>query len=149
MTSSGSSLGHRQLYWYTCIFSKKFWIRHESWTDRWTNRHGDSNPTSQLCKEYKDKFFKWWCSFQEISTCTFNWCFTFTILQVPPGQFHKVHTVSEEPSCYMYIYINTTYVEIMEKVETVEKTMSEKNISAGELISVAMSVLVWMLVNFS
>lgn len=56
------------------------------------------------------------------------------ILQVPPGQFHKVHTVSEEPSCYMYIYINTTYVEIMEKVETVEKTMSEKNISAGELI---------------
>lgn len=58
------------------------------------------------------------------------------ILQVPPGQFHKVHTVSEEPSCYMYIYINTTYVEIMEKVETVEKTMSEKNISAGELISV-------------
>lgn len=36
----------------------------------------------------------------------------------------------------MYIYINTTYVEIMEKVETVEKTMSEKNISAGELISV-------------
>lgn len=36
----------------------------------------------------------------------------------------------------MYIYINTTYVEIMEKVDTVEKTMSEKNISAGELISV-------------
>lgn len=55
---------------------------------------------------------------------------------MPPGQFHKVHTVSEEPSCYMYIYINTTYVEIMEKVETVEKTISEKNISAGELISV-------------
>lgn len=55
---------------------------------------------------------------------------------MPPGQFHKVHTVSGEPSCYMYIYINTTYVEIMEKVETVEKTMSEKNISAGELISV-------------
>lgn len=70
---------------------------------------------------------------------------------MPPGQFHKVHTVSEEPSCYMYIYINTTYVEIMEKVDTVEKTMSEKNISAGELISVIIlkmkSVLVWMLVN--
>lgn len=55
-------------------------------------------------------------------------------IQVPPGQFHKVHTVSEEPSCYMYIYINTTYVEIMEKVETVEKTMSEKNISAETAI---------------
>nr|XP_022319496.1 vitamin K-dependent gamma-carboxylase-like [Crassostrea virginica]XP_022319497.1 vitamin K-dependent gamma-carboxylase-like [Crassostrea virginica] len=51
-------------------------------------------------------------------------------IQVPPGQFHRVHTVSGEPSCYMYIYINTTYVEIMEKVEAVEKIMNEKNISA-------------------
>lgn len=34
----------------------------------------------------------------------------------------------------MYIYINIIYVEIMEKVEIVEKTMSEKNISVGELI---------------
>jgi vitamin K-dependent gamma-carboxylase len=50
---------------------------------------------------------------------------------VPPGQFHKVYTVSEEPSCYMYIYVNTTYVEIMEKVEKVEKIINDKNISAG------------------
>lgn len=35
---------------------------------------------------------------------------------------------------YMYIYINIIYVEIMEKVEIVEKIMSEKNISVGELI---------------
>lgn len=24
----------------------------------------------------------WWCSFKEINTCTFNWCFTFTIAEV-------------------------------------------------------------------
>ncbi|XP_062452885.1 vitamin K-dependent gamma-carboxylase isoform X2 [Rhea pennata] len=29
-------------------------------------------------------------------------------LQLPAGQYHKVHTVSPEPSCYMYIYVNTT-----------------------------------------
>ncbi|XP_025068611.1 vitamin K-dependent gamma-carboxylase [Alligator sinensis] len=29
-------------------------------------------------------------------------------LQLPAGAYHKVHTVSSEPSCYMYIYINTT-----------------------------------------
>uniref|UniRef100_A0A8C3CI31 Vitamin K-dependent gamma-carboxylase n=1 Tax=Cairina moschata TaxID=8855 RepID=A0A8C3CI31_CAIMO len=29
-------------------------------------------------------------------------------LQVPPGEYHKVHTVSPEPSCYMYTYVNTT-----------------------------------------
>ena len=36
----------------------------------------------------------------------------------------------------MYIYINTTYVEIMEKVEAVEKIMNEKNISASNNTSV-------------
>lgn len=29
-------------------------------------------------------------------------------LQLPAGQYHKVHTVSAEPSCYMYLYVNTT-----------------------------------------
>ncbi|KAJ7305318.1 hypothetical protein JRQ81_011237 [Phrynocephalus forsythii] len=29
-------------------------------------------------------------------------------IQLPPGEYHKVFTVSEEPSCYMYIYVNTT-----------------------------------------
>ncbi|XP_074784470.1 vitamin K-dependent gamma-carboxylase [Athene noctua] len=29
-------------------------------------------------------------------------------MQLPAGQYHKVHTVSAEPSCYMYLYINTT-----------------------------------------
>ncbi|NXD74508.1 VKGC carboxylase, partial [Eolophus roseicapillus] len=29
-------------------------------------------------------------------------------MQLPAGQYHKVHTVSAEPSCYMYLYVNTT-----------------------------------------
>uniref|UniRef100_A0A6Q2YCR2 Vitamin K-dependent gamma-carboxylase n=1 Tax=Esox lucius TaxID=8010 RepID=A0A6Q2YCR2_ESOLU len=28
--------------------------------------------------------------------------------QLPAGAYHKVYTVSEGPSCYMYIYVNTT-----------------------------------------
>uniref|UniRef100_A0A8C8S9U9 Vitamin K-dependent gamma-carboxylase n=1 Tax=Pelusios castaneus TaxID=367368 RepID=A0A8C8S9U9_9SAUR len=33
-------------------------------------------------------------------------------MQLPPGEYHKVHTVSPEPSCYMYIYVNTTDVAL-------------------------------------
>ncbi|XP_068277679.1 vitamin K-dependent gamma-carboxylase [Nyctibius grandis] len=33
-------------------------------------------------------------------------------MQLPPGQYHKVHTVSPEPSCYMYVYVNTTAVAL-------------------------------------
>uniref|UniRef100_A0ACB8EZE2 Uncharacterized protein n=2 Tax=Sphaerodactylus townsendi TaxID=933632 RepID=A0ACB8EZE2_9SAUR len=29
-------------------------------------------------------------------------------IQLPAGEYHKVFTVSQEPSCYMYIYVNTT-----------------------------------------
>ncbi|MFT7817866.1 vitamin K-dependent gamma-carboxylase [Arapaima gigas] len=28
--------------------------------------------------------------------------------QLPAGAYHKVYTISEGPSCYMYIYVNTT-----------------------------------------
>ncbi|KAG9353838.1 hypothetical protein JZ751_011962 [Albula glossodonta] len=33
-------------------------------------------------------------------------------MQLPAGAYHKVYTVSEEPSCYMYIYVNTTEVAL-------------------------------------
>ncbi|KAG8141151.1 hypothetical protein E2320_006811 [Naja naja] len=29
-------------------------------------------------------------------------------IQLPAGEYHKVFTVSREPSCYMYLYVNTT-----------------------------------------
>ncbi|XP_051540090.1 vitamin K-dependent gamma-carboxylase [Myxocyprinus asiaticus] len=33
-------------------------------------------------------------------------------MQLPAGAYHKVYTVSEGPSCYMYIYVNTTEAEL-------------------------------------
>ncbi|XP_060082240.1 vitamin K-dependent gamma-carboxylase-like [Ylistrum balloti] len=38
-------------------------------------------------------------------------------IQVPAAAFHNVHTVSSEPSCYMYIFINTTMEAFELKLE--------------------------------
>lgn len=35
-------------------------------------------------------------------------------IQVPAGAYHKVFTVSDGPSCYMYIYVNTTEAALQE-----------------------------------
>lgn len=35
-------------------------------------------------------------------------------LQVPAGAYHKVYTVSESPSCYMYVYVNTTEAKLQQ-----------------------------------
>ncbi|XP_041825213.1 vitamin K-dependent gamma-carboxylase [Melanotaenia boesemani] len=35
-------------------------------------------------------------------------------IKVPAGAYHKVYTVSEDPSCYMYIYVNTTEAALQE-----------------------------------
>ncbi|KAK7895714.1 hypothetical protein WMY93_021039 [Mugilogobius chulae] len=34
--------------------------------------------------------------------------------QVPAGAYHKVYTVSDGPSCYMYVYVNTTEAALQE-----------------------------------
>lgn len=33
-------------------------------------------------------------------------------LQLPVNEFHNIHTISDTPSCYMYIFVNTTEVDI-------------------------------------
>lgn len=33
-------------------------------------------------------------------------------IKIPAGAYHKVYTVSEGASCYMYIYVNTTEAEL-------------------------------------
>ncbi|XP_053320449.1 vitamin K-dependent gamma-carboxylase [Spea bombifrons] len=53
-------------------------------------------------------------------------------MQLPAGEYHKVFTVSPGPSCYMYMYVNTTAVtleqnltrlqELKEKVENGTET---------------------------
>ncbi|CAH2274890.1 vitamin K-dependent gamma-carboxylase [Pelobates cultripes] len=37
-------------------------------------------------------------------------------MQLPAGEYHKVFTVSPGPSCYMYIYVNTTAVTLEQKL---------------------------------
>ncbi|XP_008422324.1 vitamin K-dependent gamma-carboxylase [Poecilia reticulata] len=35
-------------------------------------------------------------------------------IKVPAGAYHKVYTVSESPSCYMYVYVNTTEAVLLQ-----------------------------------
>ncbi|XP_076614066.1 vitamin K-dependent gamma-carboxylase [Chaetodon auriga] len=35
-------------------------------------------------------------------------------MKVPAGAYHKVYTVSDDPSCYMYVYVNTTEAALQE-----------------------------------
>ncbi|XP_030845915.1 vitamin K-dependent gamma-carboxylase [Strongylocentrotus purpuratus] len=36
-------------------------------------------------------------------------------IQLPAGAFHNVHTVSDTPSCYMYVFVNTTEQAIIQE----------------------------------
>ncbi|PIO34952.1 hypothetical protein AB205_0008890, partial [Aquarana catesbeiana] len=45
--------------------------------------------------------------------------------ELPGGEYHKVFTVSSGPSCYMYLYVNTTAV-ILEKNLTRLQELKEK-----------------------
>ncbi|ESO88963.1 hypothetical protein LOTGIDRAFT_182855 [Lottia gigantea] len=45
-------------------------------------------------------------------------------MQVPAGAFHNVHTISSTPSCYMYIYVNTTEVYFMENLVEYEMAVN-------------------------
>ncbi|XP_052764482.1 vitamin K-dependent gamma-carboxylase-like isoform X2 [Mya arenaria] len=45
-------------------------------------------------------------------------------MQLPPDEFHNVHTVSEEPSCYMYIFVNTTDVQLKQMVTNYEQIIN-------------------------
>ncbi|XP_038123607.1 vitamin K-dependent gamma-carboxylase [Cyprinodon tularosa] len=42
-------------------------------------------------------------------------------IQVPAGAYHKVYTVSESPSCYMYVYVNTTEAALLQNFTKLEE----------------------------
>ncbi|KAJ8318860.1 hypothetical protein KUTeg_003951 [Tegillarca granosa] len=46
-------------------------------------------------------------------------------MQLPYDAFHNVYTVGDHPSCYMYIYINTTEVELSKKLKDYSKLMND------------------------
>lgn len=60
-------------------------------------------------------------------------------IQLPVGVFHHVHTVSDVPSCYMYVFVNTTEQAIMKEVADFLQTQQEadgvKDLDEAELPS--------------
>ncbi|KAK3590843.1 hypothetical protein CHS0354_024581 [Potamilus streckersoni] len=53
-------------------------------------------------------------------------------MQLPFDEFHIVHTVSTEPSCYMYIFVNTTEVEFQRNL-TLYEQMINHTITQSEI----------------
>ena len=52
--------------------------------------------------------------------------------QIPAGQFHNVYTISSTPSCYMYIFVNTTALAFSKDVEVfLEKHFAGKELNVG------------------
>ncbi|XP_076460151.1 vitamin K-dependent gamma-carboxylase-like [Babylonia areolata] len=45
-------------------------------------------------------------------------------VQIPTGVFHNVHTVSEQASCYMYMYIDTEEVTFLQNLQEFEQSLN-------------------------
>lgn len=52
--------------------------------------------------------------------------------KVPPGEYHKVHTVSSEPSCYMYTYVNTTALALEKNLTRLQELRERVQNGTGE-----------------
>lgn len=52
--------------------------------------------------------------------------------QLPAGQYHKVHTVSAEPSCYMYLYVNTTALALERNLTRLQELRDGVRNGTGE-----------------
>ncbi|KAK2189601.1 hypothetical protein NP493_101g02046 [Ridgeia piscesae] len=46
-------------------------------------------------------------------------------LKLPPGAYHKVHTISTTPSCYMYLYVNTSHTQLTNKISRYETELKD------------------------
>ncbi|XP_070186460.1 vitamin K-dependent gamma-carboxylase-like isoform X2 [Littorina saxatilis] len=51
-------------------------------------------------------------------------------MQIPGGRFHNVYTVSDGPSCYMYLYLNTTELTFMESFQEFELSVNDGEVPA-------------------
>lgn len=52
--------------------------------------------------------------------------------QLPAGEYHKVYTVSPSPSCYMYIYVNTTEVALEQDLAYLQELKEKVENGSGE-----------------
>ena len=64
-----------------------------------------------------------------------------TLFQLPAEQFHNVHTVSETPSCYMYIFVNTTDVQLKQTITKYEQIINGSFTGTGELMVLLTAVV--------
>lgn len=100
----------------------------------------------------------WWRSFKETNTCTFNWCFTFTIAEVnikffgyfagtPWSVSQSSHSVWGTFLLHVYLHQHYLCRNYGEGGDSWENNEWEKY-KCRWVDSVAMSVIVWMLVIF-
>ena len=50
------------------------------------------------------------------------WCL---ILQVAAGEYHNVHTISDQPSCYFYLFTNTTEQALSKNISLYEEQLKQ------------------------
>ncbi|KAH0623006.1 hypothetical protein JD844_030891 [Phrynosoma platyrhinos] len=55
-------------------------------------------------------------------------------MDLPPGEYHKVFTVSQEPSCYMYIYVNTTEAALEQNFTRLQELREKVQNGTGALM---------------
>ncbi|XP_074647934.1 vitamin K-dependent gamma-carboxylase-like isoform X2 [Tubulanus polymorphus] len=60
-------------------------------------------------------------------------------LDLKPGVFHNVHTISSTPSCYMYKFINRTHEELMQKVDEYEKKLKDATEQGKDIMTVMLN----------
>lgn len=56
----------------------------------------------------------------------------FPLCQLPAGEYHKVYTVSPSPSCYMYIYVNTTELALERDLAYLQELKEKVENGSGE-----------------
>ncbi|XP_051830326.1 vitamin K-dependent gamma-carboxylase isoform X1 [Antechinus flavipes] len=56
-------------------------------------------------------------------------------IQLPAGEYHKVYTVSSGPSCYMYLFVNTTELKLEQELTKLQelKEKIENGTESGPL----------------
>lgn len=52
--------------------------------------------------------------------------------QLPAGEYHKVYTVSQGPSCYMYIFVNTTELALERDLARLQELKEKVENGSGE-----------------
>lgn len=56
--------------------------------------------------------------------------------QLPAGAYHKVYTVSEGPSCYMYIYVNTTEAALQRNFTKLFELQERVRNGTGQVLNI-------------